>query len=125
MNWIVRNIDWIAIVSGAGTFGVILMAAAPRWAVRTIFGEDITTSSALFIARSWGAMIAASGLMLIYTAWHPEARLPVFLYSIVGKLGFIGLVIANGGYRKHLAPYLAVGDGIIVLLLAWYLLAAR
>ena len=124
MTWIVRNIDWILIVSGALTCSMLSMAVAPRAAMRATFGEAAEGPVADLIARSWGAMIFASGLMLIYAAWHAEVRLPILLYSIAGKLGFIGLVLAEPRFRKPNALIAAGGDLVIVALLGWYLLAA-
>ena len=95
MNWIVEDIDWILIVSGVLTCSMIVMALAPHVAMRATFGEIADGPVANLIARSWGALIFASGLMLIYAAYHAEARLPILLYSIAGKLGFIGLVVAS------------------------------
>lgn len=125
MSFIVTNIHLILIVSGLATCSMLLQALAPRWAVRFLFGEEIVSASALLIARSWAAMIFASGLMLIYASYHPEVRLPILLYSIAGKLGFTGLVFANG--RRYLAKpafAAAIGDLIIVILLICYLLKA-
>jgi hypothetical protein len=125
MSWIVQNIASVLIVSGVLTCSMLLMAVAPRFAMRSTFGEIAEGPVANLIARSWGAMIFASGLMLIYAAYHAEARLPVLLYSIVGKLGFIGLVLAERRFRRPSALIAAAGDLVIVGLLGWYLLAAR
>lgn len=121
MSWIVEHIDWVLIVSGVLTCSMILMALAPRLAMRSTFGEVAEGPVANLIARSWGAMIFASGLMLIYAAWHAEVRLPILLYSIVGKLGFILLVLAEPRFRRLSALIAAGGDLVIVLLLGWYL----
>ena len=126
MSWIVQNIPWILIVSGLATFGIFPMIFAPRWGLKTLFGEDVAAPPAILVARSWASMIAASGLMLVYAAWHPEVRLPVLLFSIVGKTGFVLLTLSDfPRTRKQFALPVAIGDGIIVLLLAWYLLASR
>jgi hypothetical protein len=121
--WIVANIDWILIVAGLLTCSMISMALAPRFAMRSTFGEIAEGPVANLIARSWGAMIFASGLMLIYAAWHAEARLPILLYAIAGKLGFIALVLAEPRFRRSGALAAAAGDLVIVALLAWYLIA--
>lgn len=123
MDWIVQHIDWILIVSGVLTFSMVLMILAPRFALRTTFGEVSEGRVADLVARSWGEMIAASGLMLIYAAYHPEARLPILLYSIAGKTGFIVLTLSKG-YRGMNAMTAVVADAIMVALFAWYLLAA-
>jgi hypothetical protein len=121
MGWIVNNIGWILVASGAATCSMLLMALAPRFATLFVFGEEPANASALLIARSWGAMIFASGLMLIYAAYHAEARLPILLYSIAGKLGFVVLVFAEPRFRKARAMPMALADIAMVALFAWYL----
>jgi hypothetical protein len=123
VDWIIQHIDWILIVSGVLTFSMVLMMVAPRFALRTTFGEAAEGRVADLVARSWGEMIAASGLMLIYAAYHPETRLPILLYSIAGKTGFIVLTLSKG-YRGVNALTTVVADTIMVALFALYLLAA-
>ncbi|MBI3678300.1 MAG: hypothetical protein HY243_16950 [Proteobacteria bacterium] len=124
MGWIVDNIRWILILSGVLTCSMLVMAVAPRYANRVIFGEEISHASHGLVSRSWGAMIFASGLMLIYAAYYAEARLPILLYSIAGKLGFVVLVLSKPHFRKQRAFTMALGDLVIVALLAWYLISA-
>jgi hypothetical protein len=123
MDWVVQDIDWILTVSGVLTFSMVLMMLAPRFALRTTFGEAVEGRLADLVSRSWGEMIAASGLLLIYAAYHPEARLPILLYSIAGKTGFIMLTLSKG-YRGANAMIAVVADTIMVALFAWYLLTA-
>lgn len=123
MNWIIEHIEVVLWVSGLLTCSMLLMAVAPRRAMLMTFGEVAEGPVANLIARSWGAMIFASGLMLIYAAGHPEVRLPILLYSIVGKLGFIVLMLMQRGFWRT-GMIAVVGDGVIVALLSWYLLAA-
>jgi hypothetical protein len=123
VDWIIRHIDWILIVSGVLTFSMVLMMLAPRFALRATFGEAAEGRVADLVSRSWGEMIAASGLMLIYAAYHPETRLPILLYSIAGKTGFIVLTLSKG-YRGTNAMTAVAADAVMVALFAWYLLAA-
>jgi hypothetical protein len=124
MRWIVSNIDWILIVSGAATCSMLLQALAPRLAWRTVFGEEAQGFVAEFMARSWGVMIFAAGLLMIYAAWHSEARFPILLYAIVGKLSFTLQVFAAPRLYRRLAFVLAWADLVIIGLLGWYLAAA-
>jgi hypothetical protein len=124
MGWIVQNIDWVLIVSGLGTCSVVLMAIAPAVAQRSFFGEIAEGPVANLIARSWGVMVFAAGLMMIYAAYHPEARLPILIYAIVGKGSFVVLTAATPAFRMKTAGFLAVLDLIIIALLGWYLVAA-
>ncbi len=125
MGWIAANIGWVLIVSGLLTCSMLLMAVAPGFAMRATFGAVAEGPVANLIARSWGAMIFASGLMLIYAAYHAEARLPILLYSIAGKLGFVGLVLAERRFWRPGALVAAAGDAVIAALLGWYLVAAQ
>lgn len=100
---------------------MIAMAIAPRAVSRRMFGEDIATAPGVLVARSWGTIISLSGLMLIYAAWHPEARLPVMLFSILGKLSFVLQVFADAKSRRAPAAFAAAGDLIIIALFGWYL----
>jgi hypothetical protein len=124
LSWIEQNIFWILIVCGVATCSMIAMALAPRSVARLVFDDDISNPSALLIARSWGAMIFVSGVLLIASAYHPAWRTPVLLGAIAGKLGFVLLVFANSGrYLSRPAFAMAIGDLLIVLLLVWYLAA--
>jgi len=123
MDWILENIQPVLIVSGILTFSVVLMMLIPRFTQRFVFGETADGKVADLVSRSWGEMVAASGLMLIYAAYHPEARLPILLYSIAGKTGFIVLTLSKG-YRTPNAVLAMLGDAIMIALFAWYLLAA-
>lgn len=123
MDWILNNIQPVLIVSGVLTFSMISMMLMPRLAQRFVFGEMAEGRVAGLVSRSWGEMIAASGLMLIYAAYHPESRLPILLYSIAGKTGFIVLTLSKG-YRTPNAIIAMMGDAVMIALFAWYLLAA-
>jgi hypothetical protein len=124
MSWIGENIDWVLIVCGAATCSMLSMTLAPRFATRFVFGEELTSPAQVLIARSWGAMIFVSGLLLIVSASHPDFRLPVMLNAIAGKLGFTLLVFANGGrYSAKPAFPMAIADLVIVALFVWYFLA--
>ena len=123
MSWIGANIGWIPVAAGAGTCSMLAMALAPRAVTHRLFGAELPEGAAVLIARSWGAMIFLSGVMLIYAAWHPEVRLPAMLYSMLGKLSFVVPVFA--GVRRPLARAAAAGDLLIVLLFAWYLASVR
>ena len=124
MSWIVTNMFWVLIVSGLLTATMILPMLAPRFATNYMFGEVADSPLGQLLTRNWGQMIFATGLMLIYAAYHEEARLPILLYAAFGKVMFAGLVFSNGGlYVRKSAMQAAVGDLVMVGLFAWYLLS--
>ena len=124
MSWIVVHMDRVLIVCGALTATMLFPMIAPRIAFKTMFGEAAQGSLGELLMRNWGQMIAATGFLLIYAAYHEEARLPILVFASITKLTFASLVISNGGrYVKKMAMQIAVGDLIMVLLFLWYLLA--
>ena len=102
---------------------MILPFLAPRYATNTMFGEALDGPLANLVVRNWGQMIFASGLLLIWAAYDPASRTPILLFSIFGKLTFIGLVVREGGrWAKKSAMVAAIGDLGLVALFVWYLL---
>jgi hypothetical protein len=98
---------------------------APCRAFNFMFGEVPDGPLSKLLARNWGQMIFATGLLLIYAAYHEEARLPILVFASFTKLTFASLVISNGGrYARKLAMQVAGGDLIMVGLFVWYLIAA-
>jgi hypothetical protein len=126
MNWIIGNIGWILQVSGVATCSMISLALAPRFTTRFVFGESITGPIGELVARSWGVMIFLGGLLLIYASVHPEARLPILLFSIFGKSSFVVPVLAQTPrFLKRRAFTMAFGDVAMIVCFAWYLIASH
>jgi hypothetical protein len=126
MNWIIGNIVWILQVSGVATCSMISLAFAPRFMTRFIFGEAITGPTGDLVARSWGVMIFLGGLLLIYASFHPEARLPILLFSFFGKSSFVVPVIVQPSrYLRQRAYTMAFGDIAMIVCFAWYLIATH
>lgn len=126
MAAIVANIRWVMILSGVLTFTMVHAAFAPQAALSSMFGETLQGPLADIIVRSWGALIAIVGAMLIYGAFHPPSRPLVLIVAAVSKAIFIGLVLSEGRrYLGHQAVVAVAVDSVMVVLFAWYLLAAR
>ncbi len=123
MDLIVGNFKWVMLAGGLITLSMLLAAAAPRLTFQMMFGDAPEGPLALLLARSWGVLIGLTGGMLIWGAFHPEARTLVLLVAGASKLTFIALVLGEPSYRaKSLVPLLV--DGLLVALFAAYLLAA-
>ena len=126
MAAIVSNIRWVMILSGVLTFTMVHAAIAPQAALISMFGETLQGPLADIVVRSWGALIAIVGAMLIYGAFNPPTRSLVLIVAALSKAIFIGLVLSHGGrYLGHQAGVAVVVDSMMVALFAWYLLAAR
>jgi hypothetical protein len=126
MSWIVANMKWIMIVSGALTCTMLHAAIAPTAALRSIFGETLEGPLAEIIVRNWGALIAIVGAMLIYGAFDRPSRPAILMIAALGKLVFIGLVVSQGGrYLSQQAGVAVMIDSLMVLLFAAYLVGVR
>lgn len=127
MDFIVENIKWIMLVSGALTMTMIFAAIAPRAALNATFGEAKAEGAALeIVTRNWGALIALIGAMLIYGAFDPPGRPFILIVAGVSKLTFIGLILANGTptARRKAAGAIVI-DTILIVLFALYLVGTR
>ena len=120
MALIADNIFWILIVSGVITSTMLLAAVAPRAVFQQFFGGILEGPLGNAVMRNWGLVIGMSGLLLIYAAYDETIRTPIMLFSIVGKLFFVGLVFAAGNGLKA-ARGGAIIDLIIVGLFITYL----
>lgn len=126
MAWIITNIQWIMIASGALTSTMIFAAIAPKAALRANFGEALEGPLAEIIVRNWGALIALIGVMLIYGAFDPASRTVILMVAAASKVVFIALVSSQGGrYLRRQAGTAVVIDLVMVGLFAWYLVAVR
>ena len=125
MSWIVSRMRWIMLVSGVLTSTMIYAAIAPEAALQSSFGETLTGPLAEIVVRNWGALIALIGGMLIYGAFNPSSRPLVLVVAGVSKAVFIGLVLSLGDYLGRQVGVAVVVDAIMIVLFAWYLVAAR
>ncbi|WP_293678348.1 hypothetical protein [uncultured Phenylobacterium sp.] len=122
MDLIVDQFRWVMLVGGLITMTMLQAAFAPRAAFRTLLGEEPQGPLALLIARNWGLLVGGSGALLVWGAFHPEIRTPVLLFSAVGKLSFVLLVLSHPPYRRKAIAAIVI-DGLLVALFAAYLLA--
>ena len=125
MLWIVSRMKWIMLLSGVLTSTMIYAAIAPDAALQSTFGESLTGPLAEIVVRNWGALIALIGGMLIYGAFNPASRPLVLAVAGISKAVFIGLVLTLGDYLGRQAGVAVVIDAVMIVLFAWYLVAAR
>ena len=125
MAWVVGKIKWIMLVCGVLTFTMVYAAIAPQAALQSTFGAVLVGPLAEILVRSWGALIALVGAMLIYGAFDPPGRPFIVTVAGVSKLIFIALVFTYGrSYLGHAGLVVAV-DSVMVVLFAVYLVGVR
>src|SRR5262245_22226024 len=126
MNWIVANMKWIMLVSGALTCTMLYAAIAPGAALRSTFGETLEGPVAEIVVRNWGVLIGLMGGMLIYGAFNPAVRPLILTVAGSSKLTFIALTMLFGGsLPANPSGVAVVSDLIQIGLFAAYLLGAR
>jgi len=126
MKWVVANMKWIMLVSGALTCTMVYAAIAPEAALRSTFGETLEGPVAEIVVRNWGALIALVGALLIYGAFDPPARPVILIVGGLSKATFIVLVLAHGGrFLGHQAGVAVAIDLIWVTLFSVYLASDR
>ena len=124
--WIVHKMRWIMLVSGALTATMVQAAIMPDAALESNFGETVSGPLAYLIVRNWGALIGLIGGMLIYGAFKPVQRPLILVVAGLSKVTFIALVLSEGArYLSYQAGVAVAIDSVMVLLFAWYLIAAR
>lgn len=124
MEFVVAQFKWIMLAGGLITLTMLQAAIAPGAAFRSLLGEAPQGPLALLLARNWGVLIALTGVMLIWGAFHPEVRPLVLIVAGTSKLAFIGLVLSHAPFRQKAIVPLVV-DGSLVALFAIYLIATR
>ena len=126
MTWIVSNIKWLMLVSGALTCTMLYALIAPQPALQSNFGEGLEGPVAEIVVRNWGALIGLVGAMLIYGAFNPASRPMALMVAAVSKLTFITLVLVHGQRYLGEQAGIAIGvDAVWVLLFVLYFVGSR
>ncbi len=126
MNFILANIRWIMVVSGALTCTMAYAVIAPEAALLSTFGETLEGPLAGIVVRNWGALVTLIGGMLVYGAFRPPMRSPALIVAGASKLIFVSLLLSHGGlYLGHQAGIAIAIDLVWVVLFALYLLGTR
>ena len=121
MEFVVAHFKWIMLAGGLITLTMLQAAIAPRATLRSLLGEEPQGPLTLLLARNWGVLIALTGAMLIWGAFHPEGRTLVLIVAGTSKLAFIGLVLSHAPFRRKAVVPLVI-DGTLVALFAIYLI---
>ena len=53
--------------------------------MRTVFGQSLSDSLGLIVARHWALLIFLVGGLLVYAAYRPEIRVPALIVAVVEK----------------------------------------
>jgi hypothetical protein len=99
----------LTLLAGAGI-------VVPRLLFKTFFGLTTTDANAVTVARHWSLLIALVGALLLYAAYHPEARVPILVVAAAEKFA-LGLLVFTGPLRKRTLTVAIVAADVIMALL--------
>ncbi|WP_426029030.1 DUF4345 family protein [Brevundimonas sp. TWP2-3-4b2] len=89
MNIVVENIQAILVVCGLLTASMLQFTLMPRRAARSVFGETVDGPMADVAVRGWGLLIALTGFMLLWAAFHPETRTLAIGVALISKVFYM------------------------------------
>lgn len=126
MNLLVDNIQWVLLVCGLLTFSLAQGVFMPRAVWKSYFGETDPNEAAVMLLRSWAALVAISGLFLIYAGFNADVRPAALIVVGAGKLIFVLLILLQADrFMKGQAFLAVIIDGLMVVIFAAYLLATQ
>lgn len=125
MNFIIKNIKWVMLVSGVLTCTMFYGLFAPQASLESMFGTSFDGTLENIVIRSWSALIGLVGVVLIYGFFSQKYRVFSITLAAVSKLVFVSLVMIYGQeFLGKATPAIAM-DSAVIILTAVYLLAVR
>jgi hypothetical protein len=124
MTWVVDNIQAILVVCGLLTVTMLQFVVMPGRAARSTYGEAVDGALGDVVIRGWGLLIALTGGMLVWAAFHPETRTLAIGVALISKVFYMGQLMAKRGrFLKGMAGMTVVLDFIMAALLATWMWA--
>ena len=117
------HIDVILLMTGLATAGALSLSLAPMRMAKIIFGRPPADELGIFITRHWGLLVGSVGALIVYSAYHPETRVPVMIVAIAEKAAFALGMFLSPFRRRPTALGLALADSGMATLYLLYLTA--
>jgi hypothetical protein len=119
---IAAHIQIILIVTGVFTALAFGQFVAPSKLLRLVYGQVQADAAGLMLARHWGLLVGCVGLLLIYAAFEPTVRVPFMIFAMIEKIALGAMILGSDLRRQALAAAVAIGDLLISLIYAVYLM---
>lgn len=120
MNFIIKNIKWVMMISGALTATMFYGLFAPQEAVESMFGVSFSGPLETLIIRSWSSLVGLIGLVLLYGAFNEKYRVFCISVAAFSKLIFVTLVLIYGqAFLATAAPAIIMDCLVIILTLSF------
>jgi hypothetical protein len=125
VDFIIKNIKWVMLVSGVLTFTMFYGLFAPQAALESMFGVSFSGTLETIVVRSWCALVGLMGAILIYGALDDKSRVFSISVATVSKVIFVFLIMFYGQeFLGKVGPAIAM-DCIMIALAALFLIALR
>ena len=125
MNFVIKNIKWVMLVSGSLTLTMFYGLFAPQAALESMFGASFNGVLENIVVRSWSALVGLIGVILIYGFFSQKNRVFSISIAAFSKVVFVSLVLLYGQeYLGKAAPAIVM-DCVVVILSGIYLFAIR
>jgi hypothetical protein len=115
------QIEWILLLTGLATAGALVLCLVPVTMMKMVFGQAPSDALSLLIVRHWGLLVGLVGVLLVYAAYHPEARVPTLIVAIVEKAAFALGVFISPFRRRPAVLVMALADSGMATVYLLYL----
>jgi hypothetical protein len=105
-----ENIQSILLITGLATAGALALSLAPVRLSEALFGQPPADALGILIVRHWGLLIGLVGALLVYSAYHAEARTPILIVAIAEKAAFALGVSLSPFRRRPAVLVMALAD---------------
>ena len=121
MNFIIKKIKSVLLLSGALTCTMLYGLFAPQAALESMFGAAFDGTLENIVIRSWSALVGLMGVILIYGFFSQRHRVFSITVAAFSKMIFVSIVLLYGReFLVKAAPAIAM-DCVVIILSAIYL----
>ena len=125
MNFIIKNIKWLMLVSGLLTATMFLGLFAPQMILESMFAVSFSGTLETLIIRSWSALIGIIGLILIYGFFKEDSRVFCITIAVLSKFIFVTLLLIYGQDYLNKTAGALIMDSLVILMALCYLISLR
>jgi len=125
MNFIIKNIKWVMLISGVLTAAMFYGLFAPQSALESMFGASFNGILESIVIRSWSALVGLIGAVLIFGAFNEKHRVFSISIAAFSKIIFVLLMLIYGQAFLGEAATAIVMDCAVIVLALFFLVAVR
>jgi hypothetical protein len=123
MNFIIKNIKWVMLISGVLTATTFYGLFAPQALLESMFGISFGGTLETLIIRSWSSLVGLIGIILIFGAFSERNRVFCISIAALSKVIFVSLVLIYGQSYLGIALPAIIMDCVVILLALLFLVS--